>query len=315
MIEAETITLSWRAVFANAYVRVHDFRTTIVRVGEGIGEAAPSPLGTETAETIAAAYRSGGSLSPAAQAGLEMALLDQQGKRTGVPVWRMWGLDGAVQHMSFFTIPLVGGAELRRWLDFAAEAEAAALKVKVGAEPVAESAQRLEAVRASFPGAVLRVDANASWRWPAITSLLPVLKACSVSSVEEPLVAGSTDDDYRRLRGETGLLLYSDEFCTNVSLLRAAPARYDGVVLKPQNWGGLTATKDAISLARSLGLRVGLGCNAETAVSIGASAQLAPLVDDLDLDSSLLVRDDPFHADGVAGLRISMPDTPGLGVR
>ena len=203
-VRAETITLSWRAVFVNAYMRVHDFRTTIVRVGDGLGEAAPSALGSETAESITAAYRDlmvsddprtweFDHLEPAARAGLEMALLDLRGKRTGEPLWRAWGLDGDARRESFFTIPLVRGEELRRWLDFAAEADARRLKVKVGAEPVAASAERLRAVRAAFPDGVLRVDANASWRPADAGELAPVLRSCDVSSVEEPLVASSPD--------------------------------------------------------------------------------------------------------------------------
>src|SRR5690606_10198945 len=103
----------------------------------GMGEAAPSAFYGETAEAVtavmpvleaalAAAAREAGSDEPdffalerieralahavggnaAARVAVSAALHDLIGKRLGVPVWRLWGLDPATAPLSSFTIGL-----------------------------------------------------------------------------------------------------------------------------------------------------------------------------------------------------------------
>ena len=66
--------------------------------------------------------------------------------------------------------------------------------------------------------------------------------------------------------------------------------------------------------ARSLGLGVMLGCMVESGLGIAAGAQIASLMDHVDLDGNLLLARDPWpgveFADGVQ----RPADRPGLGV-
>jgi L-alanine-DL-glutamate epimerase-like enolase superfamily enzyme len=61
-------------------------------------------------------------------------------------------------------------------------------------------------------------------------------------------------------------------------------------------------------------MKVMLGSMVESSLALSAAAQLAPLVDYLDLDGHWLLRDDPF--DGAPGERgeIRLGARPGLGV-
>jgi len=69
-----------------------------------------------------------------------------------------------------------------------------------------------------------------------------------------------------------------------------------------------------IHIARACGLKIMLGCMIESSVGIAQAAQLAPLVDWLDLDGHLLIANDPFEGIGGAAGRLTLTDTPGLGV-
>ena len=69
-----------------------------------------------------------------------------------------------------------------------------------------------------------------------------------------------------------------------------------------------------IHVARALDMRVMLGCMVETSLSLTAAAHLSTLVDYADLDSSLLLKDDPFVGLAVREGRIVLPQEPGLGV-
>jgi L-alanine-DL-glutamate epimerase-like enolase superfamily enzyme len=58
-----------------------------------------------------------------------------------------------------------------------------------------------------------------------------------------------------------------------------------------------------------------LGCFVETSLSITAFAHLAPLVDYLDLDGGLLLAEDPIEGVRWNANQLSLPATPGLGIR
>jgi L-alanine-DL-glutamate epimerase-like enolase superfamily enzyme len=52
----------------------------------------------------------------------------------------------------------------------------------------------------------------------------------------------------------------------------------------------------------------------ETSLAITAAAQIAPLVDEADLDGALLISNDPYRGATFRGGRIALPSGPGLGV-
>jgi len=58
---------------------------------------------------------------------------------------------------------------------------------------------------------------------------------------------------------------------------------FDGINVKVDKAGGLLAAMREIELARSLGLKVMIGCMVSSSVAITAAAQLSPLVDYADL--------------------------------
>jgi len=88
----------------------------------------------------------------------------------------------------------------------------------------------------------------------------------------------------------------------------------DGVNLKLMKSGGIRRMLRTIHAARAHGMKVMLGSMVESSLALSAAAQLAPLVDYLDLDGHWLLQHDPF--DGAPGERgrITLSDRPGLGV-
>ena len=101
------------------------------------------------------ALRFNGSVKSAISA----ALHDLAGKRLGVPLYKMWGLDPAKAPLSSFTIGIAAtDDELRERV--AQASEYPVLKVKLGTD---HDAQIIRTVREAAPTKVLRVDANAAW--------------------------------------------------------------------------------------------------------------------------------------------------------
>ncbi len=78
---------------------------------------------------------------------------------------------------------------------------------------------------------------------------------------------------------------------------------------------GLREARRMIALARTLGMKVMLGCMVESIVGVTAAAHLAPLVDFADLDGNLLVVNDPYTGMIWDQGRLHLPTAPGLGVQ
>jgi L-alanine-DL-glutamate epimerase-like enolase superfamily enzyme len=69
-----------------------------------------------------------------------------------------------------------------------------------------------------------------------------------------------------------------------------------------------------LTLAKSLGMRVMIGCMTETSCAISAAAQLSPRCDWADLDGNLLISNDPYSGVQVVNGKITLVDQPGIGI-
>jgi L-alanine-DL-glutamate epimerase-like enolase superfamily enzyme len=70
-----------------------------------------------------------------------------------------------------------------------------------------------------------------------------------------------------------------------------------------------------VHTARSMGMKIMLGCMVESQISASAAAHLSPLVDWADIDGPFLTASDPFEGITYKDGKIVLNDAPGLGVR
>ncbi len=244
----------------------------------------------------------------AATAAVDMALRDLAGKRLGVPLYEMMGLDPRATPATSFTIGMDTPEAVKAKVREAGAFEV--LKVKMGSE---DDRDVLKAVREET-GRPLRVDANEGWTLDEAVSRLEWLASLGVELVEQPLPAAQLDET-RELRRLSPLPLFADESVhTAVDIPRLAGA-FDGINIKLMKCGGLGEALRMIAVARAHGMKVMLGCMVESSLAITAAAHLAPLVDYADLDGHLLVVNDPFAGATVEAGRLVPPAGPGLGVQ
>lgn len=258
----------------------------------------------------------GGPGGTATRSALETACWDWLGKRAGMPVGRLLGLDPARIVATSVTVginpPDVAAAQARDWRE---RTGARCLKIKLGSPAGIDADQAMyEAVRAAAgPDARLRVDANGGWSVDDARTMMAWLAARGAEYVEQPLPAGA-EDDLPALR-PSPLPLFVDE---SVHLARHVPKiadRVDGVNVKLMKTGGIDEALRVVHAARAHGLLTMLGCMGESSLAIAAGVQIAPLFDHLDLDSHLNLRVDPFEGLGWSDGRVTASDAPGLGVR
>jgi len=245
----------------------------------------------------------------AARAALDMALHDWIGKKLGIPVYRLLGLDPANAPLTTFSIGIDTPETTREKAREAAEFPV--LKVKVGLDT---DEATIEAVR-SVTGKPLRVDANEGWK-DKETAIRKIewLASKGVELVEQPMPAAMLEEA-AWVRERSPIPVFADEACLRATSIPPLAGSYHGVNVKLDKAGGLREGLRMIHAARACGLKVMLGCMISSSASTTAAAHLSPLVDFADLDGHLLVANDPWEGVAVRDGRLVLPDRPGLGLR
>ena len=285
---------------------------SVASVVEALARFAPlletaDPWALENAESAmnAAIGRNG-----SAKSAVSAALHDLAGKRLGIPLYRLWGLDPKTAPRSSFTIAIAASRdELERRV--AEAAEYPVLKVKLGTD---RDAEIIAAVRNAAPDKTLRVDANAAWTPKHAVRMIEVLVDAGVEILEQPVPAHDLDG-LRYVRERSPLPVIADESCVTASDIPRLIGAVDGINIKLSKCGGLREALRMIATARAHNLRVMAGCMVETSLGISAAAHLSPLLDFADLDGAALLRDDPYEGASIQNGIIRIPDGPGLGVR
>jgi L-alanine-DL-glutamate epimerase-like enolase superfamily enzyme len=332
----EIVTLHTKNPFVIARGGDTEYRVVRITVtaadgATGWGEAAPSKFYGETADTVvdvlpllasAIEGMDGWSLEAmehalartirfngSARAGVSAALHDLAGKRLGVPLYRMWGLDPADAPPTSFTIGIAPDeATLRARV---AEAEQyPVLKIKLGSS---WDERIMRVVRELAPKKVLRVDANAGWTPKSTLRIVPLLQELGVEFVEQPLHPGDLDG-LRFVRERSSLPIIADESCIVSGDIPKLAGVVDGINITLAKCGGLREALRMVATARAHDMLVMAGCMIESSLGITAAAHFAPLLDCADYDGAALVRDDPYVGATIDGGVIRMPDGAGLGV-
>lgn len=243
----------------------------------------------------------------AAKAAFDIALHDWLGKKMGQPWHRIWGLDPQKTPVTSFTIGIDTPDVVRQKVR---EAEVyKVLKVKLGRD---NDREMIETIR-SVTDVPIRVDVNQGWKDKAqALSMIEWLATKGVEFVEQPMPKEQVDD-LAWLSDKSPLPIVADEAITRLADVRAAYGVYDGVNVKLMKCTGMREAHAMITLARSLGMQVMLGCMVESSCAISAAAQLSPLAHWADLDGALLIDNDPFDGAGIVAGKVTLPDRPGIG--
>lgn len=244
----------------------------------------------------------------AAKAALDIALLDWNAQKLGVPLWRLFGLDPAAAPVTTFSIGIDKAEVIREKVREAAAFPV--LKIKVGLD---NDEEVIGAVR-SETKKPLRVDANEGFRTKEeAVEKINWLEKQGVEFIEQPLPAANLED-MNWIRKRVHIPVIADEACLHPPDVPRLAPYFDGVNVKVDKCGGLLEAKRMIEMARSLGLKVMLGCMVSSSVAITAAAHLSPLVDYADLDGNLLISNDPYEGVRVERGKLILPDRPGLGL-
>jgi L-Ala-D/L-Glu epimerase len=110
------------------------------------------------------------------------------------------------------------------------------------------------------------------------------------------------------------LPVIADESCVGEGDVAGCEGRFHGVNIKLTKCGGLAPGRRMVAEARKRGLRVMAGCMTESTVGISGLAQLAPMLDYIDMDGAALLAHDIAYGVSVVRGEAQYPAAPGSGV-
>jgi L-Ala-D/L-Glu epimerase len=313
----------------------------LVYVGEGRGEAAPLlSHGTEDLVACEEALRDAAArvrpvdgvaeiatlldrMPPAARCGVELALLDDLGRRRGMPVARLLDPAAPAEVPVCALLSATEAAALAREARALVQDGFRTLKLKVADAPLDEDLARVAVVRdAVGPDVRIRVDANGGWDEATALEALRRLARLDLELCEQPVRDAAT---MRRLRGATSVAIAADESLADAATRDDAIEAADVLVLKPMVLGGVVP---ALLLARRSGRPAVVTTSLDGCIARLGAAHLAAAISGTVYDVGRKLS--PNYAAGLATGRllaedvcedpappaggiVRLPDAPGLG--
>ena len=237
---------------------------------------------------------------------LDMAAWDLYGKMKRQQLHELWGLDTANSPLTDFTI---GIDSVDMMVKKMTEKPWPIYKIKVGFEGDVEMVAALR----KHTDAVFRVDANAAWTLDEALLKIPLLKELGVEMIEQPL-AKDNWSGMKTLYENAVMPLFADESCVKEEDVLMCHNHFHGVNIKLTKCSGITPAKRMIAKAKELGLQVMIGCMNESSVGTAAIAQLAPMLDHVDMDGPLLLAEDVASGVTFDNGKIVYNNAYGLGI-
>jgi len=245
----------------------------------------------------------------AAKASVDIALHDLVGKLIGKPWYKIWGFDKSKTPYTTFTIGIDKPDVVRQKVKEAEEFKV--LKVKLGKE---NDREMIETIR-SVTDKPLTADANQGWKDKNYAlEMIQWLHSQNVLYIEQPMPKEMIEEN-AWITEHSPIPVLGDESIQRIPDLIKMKDVYSGVVIKLMKCTGMREAYKMITLAKSLGMKVMLGCMTETSCAISAAAQLSPEADWADLDGNLLIKNDPYEGVKVIDGKITLNDYPGIGLK
>ena len=243
--------------------------------------------------------------NPFAQCALDQAAWDLYTKKKGEKLYEYLNLNPQRIPTTNFTI---GIDTVEKMCAKLREVEWPIYKIKLGTD------QDLEIVRElrKNTNSIFRVDANCAWTVDQAISYSEELALLGVAFIEQPLAKDNLEG-MREVFAHSKLPLIADESCISEADVDKCQGRFHGVNIKLVKAGGITPALRMIQQAKALGMKTMVGCMTESSVGISAIANIAPLLDYVDMDGAMLLAKDPAKGVRIFPDEVLFPEGPGIG--
>ncbi|MBS7566991.1 dipeptide epimerase [Mucilaginibacter sp. Bleaf8] len=245
----------------------------------------------------------------AAKASVDIALHDLVGKLIKQPWYKIWGFDPAKTPNTSFTIGIDTPEVIRQKVREADPYRM--LKVKLGRDTDKLLINNIREITDK----PICVDVNQGWTDKQMAlDMAHWLKEKGIVFIEQPMPKEKLDDN-AWLTQHSPLPTMGDEAVQRLDDVLKAYQVYSGINIKLMKSTGMREAHKMLVLARSLKMKVMIGCMTETSCAVTAAAHLAPMADWADLDGALLISNDVYKGMQVVNGKVTLTDRPGIGIQ
>jgi L-alanine-DL-glutamate epimerase-like enolase superfamily enzyme len=237
---------------------------------------------------------------------LDIAGWDLYGKMKAQPLYQLWNTEWKNIPATDYTIgidtieKMVEKMQAKPWPVY---------KIKVGTDDDIETIRTLR----KHTNAIFRVDANAAWTAEEALIKIPQLRELGAELIEQPL-AKDDWDGMKVLYERSSLPLFADESCVFETDVEKCYQHFHGINIKLTKCSGITPAFRMVQKARSLSMKVMMGCMNESTIGTAAIAHFLPQLDYVDMDGPLLLAGDIASGVDYNFGKVSVSNKPGLGI-
>ncbi len=232
--------------------------------------------------------------------GLESVLLSDIAKKNNQTLTQFLQLPQPVKVETSFSMPIIPLNEIEDYLKPITRFKS--LKIKVDADTGKDMLQEIR----KYTSAKLRVDANEGWKdLNQFMSFQESLKGMNIELIEQPFPS-SMSAEYKELKKHTPYKLLADESIEDVGDFKDLAEQFHAVNIKLMKTGSLLKAKQLLQDAKAHNMTAMMGCMIETTIGISYGMLFGGMVEYVDLDGFLLIKDEPFklvtESDGILSL-------------
>lgn len=221
--------------------------------------------------------------------GLESVFVSYFAKKNVQSVGDFLGLPAVRTVPTSFSMPIIPVAEIQEYLKPLSRFHS--LKIKVDAETGGPMLQEIR----KHTDQKLRVDANEGWKdLDSFMRFQETLSGINIELIEQPFPS-TMAAEYTELKKKTPYKLLADESIEDVGDFSELARQFHAVNIKLMKTGSLIKARDLLKEAKKNNLEAMMGCMIETTIGISYGMLFTGMVEYVDLDGFLLVKDEPFR--------------------
>lgn len=221
---------------------------------------------------------------------VESAWFHFEAARSRKSFYELTGITRPESILTSYTIPIMETGALKKFFDENRLSRFPFIKLKINPETAFESLKHLM----SFCSRPVMLDANESFSdVEECIHYLEKIKKIPIELAEQMLPATMTEESVY-LKKYSPFKLFGDESMTDHADFAELKKSFHGVNMKLMKAGGYLNGIRLLKEAKKHGMKTMIGCMVETTIGISSAMRLCSLADYADLDSFILIKDEPY---------------------
>jgi L-alanine-DL-glutamate epimerase-like enolase superfamily enzyme len=230
-------------------------------------------------------------ISNALRFAIESAFIHCQCSKQKKTIYELLGLSKPAAIFTAYSIPIMEVGKMKKFYMENNLSRFKFVKIKVNREAAFEAVECLSA----FSNQPLVVDANESFKdVEQCISFFEKIKKKNIEFIEQPMPSTMVEQSLY-LKKHSPFPLFADESITDKADFSLLKKMFDGINVKLMKAGGYLNGIRLLKEAKKHNMKTMIGCMVETSLGISSAMHLCSLADYADLDSFLLLKNEPFN--------------------